>query len=68
MKGAQNKKGIDLQKPVPGCMGRMVNLFDLSNTGTKLLTEKPHRDGIGSTISSFSNNNLKVILKKEGYI
>ncbi|KAJ4783112.1 hypothetical protein LUZ62_034358 [Rhynchospora pubera] len=47
MKGIQNKKGVDLQKPVPSCMGRVVNLFDLSDnlTGPKLLTEKPHRDG-----------------------
>lgn len=55
MKGIQNKKGIDLHKPVPGCMGRMVNLFDLSDTvtDTKLLTEKPHRDGIVFTINFF---------------
>ena len=47
MNGFQNRKGQDLQKPLPGCMGKMINIFDLS-TGmprTKLLTEKPHQDG-----------------------
>ncbi|XP_050910749.1 uncharacterized protein LOC127125933 isoform X2 [Lathyrus oleraceus] len=35
-------------KPFPGCLGRMVNLFDLTTAttvnGNKLLTDKPHRD------------------------
>jgi hypothetical protein len=65
MKGLQNKKGFDLQKPIPGCMGRMVNLFDFANTGTKLLTEKPHRDGISFTIIFFSSNNSKIRKEKD---
>lgn len=47
MIGIQNGKDRNLEKPFPGCLGRMVNLFDLSTgmPGNKLLTEKPHRDG-----------------------
>ncbi|XP_072967296.1 uncharacterized protein [Typha angustifolia] len=47
MEGFQNRKGQDLQRPFVSCMGRMINIFDLSAgmTGTKLLTEKAHRDG-----------------------
>lgn len=46
MSGFQNRKGQDLQKPIPGCMGRMINIFDLSSgmPRTKLLTDKPHQD------------------------
>ncbi|KAL9228288.1 hypothetical protein vseg_003883 [Gypsophila vaccaria] len=35
------------EKAVPGCLGRMVNLFDLSSgvSGNRLLTDKPHNDG-----------------------
>ncbi|CAL9779404.1 unnamed protein product [Musa acuminata subsp. burmannicoides] len=37
---------MDLPDSLPGCMGRMIGLFDLSAgmTKTKLLTEKPHMD------------------------
>ncbi|KAK4338691.1 hypothetical protein RND71_043178 [Anisodus tanguticus] len=44
MNGFQNGKNFD--KPVPGCLGRMVNLFDLNSgvAGNKLLTDKPHGD------------------------
>ncbi|XP_010263990.1 PREDICTED: uncharacterized protein LOC104602116 isoform X1 [Nelumbo nucifera] len=47
MNGMQNRRARDLDKPFPGCMGRMVNFFDLSAgiPGNKLLTEKAHRDG-----------------------
>ncbi|XP_052170857.1 uncharacterized protein LOC127787049 isoform X2 [Diospyros lotus] len=47
MNGIQNRKAADTKKPFPGCLGRMVNLFDLSTgaPGNRLLTEKPHRDG-----------------------
>ncbi|XP_008809662.1 uncharacterized protein LOC103721293 isoform X2 [Phoenix dactylifera] len=48
MSGFQQRKVQDLQKPFPSCMGRMINIFDLSSTGmagTKLLTDKAHRDG-----------------------
>ncbi|XP_062220719.1 uncharacterized protein LOC133920089 [Phragmites australis] len=51
MKGVQDKrhkKKQDLQvlAPFPGCLGRVINMFDLSNgvAATKMLTEKAHRD------------------------
>lgn len=44
MNGFQNGKNCNLDKPFPGCLGRMVNLFDLNSgvAGNKLLTDKPH--------------------------
>lgn len=35
------------QQQFPGCMGRMINMFDLSSGmyRTKLLTDRAHRDG-----------------------
>jgi len=47
MNGAQNRKVHNIEKPFPGCLGRMVNLFDLTGgvNGNKLLTDRPHRDG-----------------------
>lgn len=47
MNGMQYRKGQKIEKPLPGCLGRMVNLFDLSNgvAGNRLLTDKPHHDG-----------------------
>lgn len=52
MNGIQNGKDRNLQKTHPGCLGRMVNLFDLSTgvAGHRLLTEKPH-DGSSLTRS-----------------
>lgn len=51
MKGAQDrkqKKKQDLQvlAPFPGCLGRVINMFDLGNgvVATKMLTDKAHRD------------------------
>ncbi|TVU27719.1 hypothetical protein EJB05_19216 [Eragrostis curvula] len=51
MKGVQDKrhrKKQDLQvlAPFPGCLGRVINMFDLSNgvVATKMLTDKAHRD------------------------
>ncbi|KAK8570030.1 hypothetical protein V6N13_002733 [Hibiscus sabdariffa] len=46
MNGIQQRKGQDIEK-FPGCLGRMVNLFDLNSSvpGNRLLTDKPHRDG-----------------------
>lgn len=47
MNGIQRRKVGNNEKPFPGCLGRMVNLFDL-NTGVsrnKLLTDAPHREG-----------------------
>lgn len=47
MNGFQNGRSHTHDKPSPGCLGRMVNLFDLNSgvTGNRLLTDKPHRDG-----------------------
>ena len=47
MNGIQNGKTRDLEKPFPGCLGRVVNLFDLSTgvAGNRLLMDKPHSDG-----------------------
>lgn len=42
-----NDKNHNFEKTYPGCLGRMVNLFEL-NIGVspnRLLTDKPHRDG-----------------------
>ncbi|CAI9297381.1 unnamed protein product [Lactuca saligna] len=35
------------EHPIPGCLGRMVNLFDLNTSlgANRLLTEKPHYEG-----------------------
>ncbi|EEF41309.1 conserved hypothetical protein [Ricinus communis] len=46
MNGIQSTRAQKIEKQFPGCLGRMVNLFDLSNGATenKLLTDKPHRD------------------------
>ncbi|GMI98668.1 TON1 Recruiting Motif 20 [Hibiscus trionum] len=46
MNGIQQRKGQNIEK-FPGCLGRMVNLFDLNSgvPGNRLLTDKPHRDG-----------------------
>ena len=47
MNGIQNRKFHTTEKPFPGCLGRMVNLFDLSSgvPGNRLLTDKPHGNG-----------------------
>ncbi|KDP26434.1 hypothetical protein JCGZ_17592 [Jatropha curcas] len=47
MNGIQGRKTQNVEKPFPGCLGRMVSLFDLANgvTGNRLLTDKPHHDG-----------------------
>ncbi|KAK4731834.1 hypothetical protein R3W88_024822 [Solanum pinnatisectum] len=47
MNGLQNGRSCTYDKPSPGCLGRMVNLFDLNSgvAGNRLLTDKPHRDG-----------------------
>ncbi|CAK8542313.1 unnamed protein product [Lathyrus sativus] len=46
-------------KPFPGCLGRTVNLFDLTTAttvnGNKLLTDKPHRDHAASLSRSQSD-------------
>ncbi|KAD4584340.1 hypothetical protein E3N88_21941 [Mikania micrantha] len=57
MSWIQNGKSRNPKKPISGCLGRMVNLFDLNTgvKGNKLLTEKPHHDG-----SSFSRRQSDV--------
>ncbi|XP_010940679.1 uncharacterized protein [Elaeis guineensis] len=54
-----NRRGQNFQNPSLGCMGRMINIFDLSTgvAGTKLLTDKAHRDG--SPISKNQSDALK---------
>jgi hypothetical protein len=61
MKGVQDKrhrKKQDLQvlPPFPGCLGRVINMFDLGNgvVATKMLTEKAHREGTGLSYTSSS--------------
>lgn len=49
-----NGKPRGSEKPGPGCLGRMVNLFDLTS-GNRLLTDKPYNDGIFLFISLFSS-------------
>lgn len=43
----QSGNNGDFEKTFPGCLGRMVNLFDLNvgMAGNRLLTAKPYRDG-----------------------
>lgn len=47
MSGFHNRKAQDLKKPFPGCIGRMINVFDFSAgvAGNKMLTERAHGDG-----------------------
>ncbi|KAL2945469.1 Protein TRM32 [Bienertia sinuspersici] len=57
MNGVQlNGKPRGSEKPVPGCLGRMVNLFDLTSSmsGNKLLTDKPYSDGLSRSRSDVS--------------
>jgi hypothetical protein len=56
MKGVQDKRHRKKQvlAPFPGCLGRVINMFDLSNgvVATKMLTEKAHRDGTSFSYST----------------
>ncbi|CAO2839832.1 unnamed protein product [Amaranthus hypochondriacus] len=64
-----NGKTRSSEKPVPGCLGRMVNLFDLTSnmSGNQLLTYKPHNDGSSlsrsqsdvSRMSSVANDEME---------
>ncbi|KAI3461014.1 hypothetical protein Pfo_017677 [Paulownia fortunei] len=44
---SQNGKNCNFEETYPGCLGRMVNLFELNigASANRLLTDKPHRDG-----------------------
>ncbi|CAN8326343.1 unnamed protein product [Cochlearia groenlandica] len=46
MNEPRGRKVQKIETPVPGCLGRMVNLFDLGTavSGNKMLTDKPHSD------------------------
>ncbi|CAL9082329.1 unnamed protein product [Musa acuminata var. zebrina] len=57
---------MDLPDSLPGCMGRMIGLFDLSAgmTKTKLLTEKPHMD---AALGSAGGRNCSDAVKKPIY-
>ncbi|KAK2363965.1 hypothetical protein QL285_088890 [Trifolium repens] len=53
-----NRRVHNDDKPFPGCLGRMVNLFDLTPTtvnGNKFLTDKPHREHAASLSRSQSD-------------
>lgn len=43
----KNTRAYKIDKQVPGCLGRMVNLFDVSAgvSANKLLTDKTHLEG-----------------------
>ncbi|KAJ0927144.1 hypothetical protein HanRHA438_Chr04g0179361 [Helianthus annuus] len=43
----QFERNKSLNSPIPGCLGRMVNLFDLNASlgGNRLLTDNPHYEG-----------------------
>ncbi|CAL9227226.1 unnamed protein product [Arabidopsis halleri] len=47
MNEVRGRKAQKIESPVPGCLGKMVNLFDLGTAvnGNKLLTDKPHLHG-----------------------
>lgn len=47
MNEVRGRKAQKIDSPVPGCLGKMVNLFDLGTAvnGNKLLTDKPHLYG-----------------------
>ena len=62
MNGVQSRKVHSIEKPFPGCLGRMVSLFDLTGgvTGNRLLTDKPHHDAIGLAAFSLSRSQSDV--------
>ncbi|KAL8489984.1 hypothetical protein ACS0TY_025764 [Phlomoides rotata] len=55
---SQNGRNCNFENTYPGCLGRMVNLFELNIgvSANKLLTDKPHRDGspVSRSISDVS--------------
>ncbi|KAF8691732.1 hypothetical protein HU200_040123 [Digitaria exilis] len=73
MKGVQDRrhnKKQDLQvlAPFSGCLGRMINMFDLSNgvVATKMLTDKAHRDGTYSSYPVLSMCNIRLAVSPAG--
>ncbi|OIW05073.1 hypothetical protein TanjilG_06209 [Lupinus angustifolius] len=60
MNEIQRRKVQNVEKPLPGCLGRMVNLFDFSHvTGNRLLTNQPHHDA--SSLSRSRSDVARVI-------
>ncbi|CAL0310413.1 unnamed protein product [Lupinus luteus] len=60
MNEIQRRKVQNVEKPFPGCLGRMVNLFDFSPvTGNRLLTNQPHHDA--SSLSRSRSDVARVI-------
>ncbi|GAA0156830.1 reductase [Lithospermum erythrorhizon] len=46
MNGLPDGKKFKLEKPVPGCLGRMVNIFDFGLVArNKLIADKPYSEG-----------------------
>ncbi|XP_076898379.1 uncharacterized protein LOC143551923 [Bidens hawaiensis] len=58
-----NDRNNNLGSPIPGCLGRMVNLFDLNTSlGTnRLLTDKPHYEGLPLSRSQSDVSRSRVI-------
>ncbi|KAM0938974.1 hypothetical protein DsansV1_C22g0173791 [Dioscorea sansibarensis] len=56
MNECQKRRQMQSQQQFPGCMGRMINMFDLSSSmyRTKLLTDGAHTDG-SPTLTNKSN-------------
>ncbi|XP_049933561.1 uncharacterized protein LOC116253283 [Nymphaea colorata] len=52
------KKSNGYKRSYPGCMGGMVNLFDLGVSGNKLLADRPHSHG-----SDLSGSRLEISKK-----
>ncbi|KAL0390864.1 UNVERIFIED_CONTAM: hypothetical protein Scaly_0443500 [Sesamum calycinum] len=68
---SRNGKNCNFDKTHPGCLGRMVNLFELNIgvSANKLLTDKPHSDGSPvsrsrSDVSSLSSPSVDQIEDK----
>ncbi|GLT28211.1 hypothetical protein SLA2020_031600 [Shorea laevis] len=60
MNEIQGRRAQNFEK-FPGCLGRMVNLFDLSAgvPGNRLLSDKPHRDG--SSLSRSHSDRVRML-------
>ncbi|KAK1561059.1 hypothetical protein Q3G72_033961 [Acer saccharum] len=64
MNGIQSRKAqnINVDKQFPGCLGRMVNLFDMSTSvsGNRLLSDKPHYDA-GASLSRSRSDVARIV-------
>ncbi|KAJ8443951.1 hypothetical protein Cgig2_020797 [Carnegiea gigantea] len=66
MNGIQiNGKPRHVDKPIQGCLGRMVNLFDLASSKNRLLTNKPHNDGSSLSRSRSDVSRMSTIVRNE---